>query len=55
MNLKFFIFKDEIHKQPVYLEHISTDLMVADPLTKDLQPKTFKEHALRMRLGFIDN
>ncbi|GKB84998.1 retrovirus-related pol polyprotein from transposon TNT 1-94 [Tanacetum coccineum] len=38
MDIMFFIMKDEIRKQRVYLEHISTDLMIANPLTKGLPP-----------------
>ncbi|XP_060198335.1 secreted RxLR effector protein 161-like [Lycium barbarum] len=51
MELKYFTVKDEVQKQRVSLEHIRTDLMIADPLTKGLQPKTFKEHVHRMGLG----
>lgn len=32
------------------LKNIIIDLMIADLLTKDLQPKTFKEHVQRMVL-----
>ena len=48
MELKYFVIKEEVQKQRVSIEHISTLLMVADPLTKGLPPKTFKEHANRM-------
>ena len=48
MELKYFAVKEEVQKQRVSIEHISTLLMVADPLTKGLPPKTFKEHAYRM-------
>ncbi len=51
MELKYFAVKEEVQKQRVSIEHISTQLMVADPLTKGLPPKTFKEHASRMGLG----
>ncbi|GJT94759.1 retrovirus-related pol polyprotein from transposon TNT 1-94 [Tanacetum coccineum] len=34
-------------KQRVYLEHISTDLMIVDPLTKGLPPKAFTQHVPR--------
>ncbi|GKC98073.1 retrovirus-related pol polyprotein from transposon TNT 1-94 [Tanacetum coccineum] len=45
MDIKFFIVKEEIQKQRVYLKHISTDLMIADPLTKGLPPKEeFTQH-----------
>ncbi|GKD49539.1 hypothetical protein Tco_1278515 [Tanacetum coccineum] len=47
MDIKFFIVKEEIQKQRVYLEHISTDLMIVDPLTKGLPPKAFTQHVPR--------
>ena len=34
MELKYFAVKEEVQKQRVSIEHISTLLMVADPLTK---------------------
>ena len=43
MELKYFAIKEEVQKQKVSIEHIRTDLMIAYPLTKGLQPKTFKE------------
>nr|GEU55926.1 hypothetical protein [Tanacetum cinerariifolium] len=47
MDIKFFIVKEEIQKQRVYLEHISTDLMIVDPLTKGLPLKEFTQHVPR--------
>ena len=51
MELKYIVVKEEVQKQRVSIEHIRTDLMIADPLTKGLQPKTFTEHVHRMGLG----
>ena len=51
MELKYFIVKKEVQKQRVSIEHISTKLMIVDPLTKGLAPKTFNEHVERMSLG----
>ena len=50
MELKYFAIKEEVQKQRVSIEHINTELMVSDPLTKSLPPKTFKAHANRMGL-----
>ena len=50
MELKFFAVKEEVQKQRVSIEHISTNLMIADPLTKGLRPKTFTGHVERMGL-----
>jgi len=38
MELKYFAVK-EVQKHRVLIEHVSTDLMIADPLTKGLPPK----------------
>ena len=51
MELKYFVVKEEVQKHRVCIEHIRTDLIITDPLTKGLQPKTFKEHVHRMGLG----
>ena len=51
VELKYFVVKEEVQKHRVCIEHIRMDLMIADPLTKGLQPKTFKEHVHRMSLG----
>ena len=51
MELKYFAVKEEVQKQRVSIEHLSTNLMIADPLTKGLTPKIFSEHIERMGLG----
>ena len=50
MELKYLTIKEEVQKQQVSIEHISTQLMIVDPLTKGLPPKTFKEHVDLMGL-----
>ena len=55
MELKYFAVKEEVQKHRVCIEHIRTDLMIADPLTKGLHPETFKEHVHRMGLGCTDD
>ena len=51
MELKYLSVNDEVRKQKVSIQHIRTDMMIAYPLTKGLQPKVFKEHVQRMGLG----
>jgi len=41
MELKYLSIKEEVQKQKVSIEHISTYLMIMDPLTKALPPKHF--------------
>ena len=33
------------------IDHVSTELMLVDPLTKGMLPFKFKDHVERMRLG----
>ncbi|KAL0544329.1 hypothetical protein IC582_019442 [Cucumis melo] len=51
MELKYFAVKEEVQKQRVSIEHISTKLMIADLLTKGLLPKTFNDHIERMGIS----
>ena len=50
MELKYFVVKEEVQKQRVSIEHISTELMIADPLTKGLPPNMFNDRVNRMGL-----
>jgi hypothetical protein len=42
--------KDKVGNHIINLEHISTDKMLADPLTKGLPPNVFREHVADMGL-----
>ncbi|XP_052724118.1 secreted RxLR effector protein 161-like [Vigna angularis] len=48
MELKYFVVKEEIQNHKVSIEHISTDFMISDPLTKGLPPKLFVDHVKNM-------
>ena len=48
MELKYFVVKEEVQKHRVSIEHISTNLMIVDPLTKGLPPKVFTGHVVNM-------
>jgi len=48
MELKYFVFKEEVQKHRVLIEHVSTELMIANPLTKGLPPKVFTGHVKNM-------
>jgi len=50
MELKYFAVKEEVQKHRVLIEHISTELMIADPLTKGLPPKVFTGHVKKMSI-----
>jgi len=46
--LKYFVVKEKVQKRRVSIEHISTDLMIVDPLTKRLPPKLYVGHVKNM-------
>ena len=48
MELKYFVVKEKVQKRKVSIEHISTDLMIADPLIKGLPPKLYAGHVKNM-------
>jgi len=52
LELKYFVIKEKVQKYRVSIKHISTDLMIADHLTKGLQPKTFIGHVENMGIMF---
>ena len=43
MECKHFIVKEDVLQQRLSIKHISTKLMIADLLTKELSPKTFND------------
>lgn len=50
IDIKYLAVRERVRKQEVIIEHISTDLMVADPMTKGLTVKVFSKHVERMGL-----
>lgn len=50
IKLKYLVVKEEVQKQKGSIEHISIEMMIADPLTKGLPLKTFGNHVERMGL-----
>jgi len=50
IDIKYFVVKDRTQDQTVDMVHISTTMMLVDPLTKGLPPKIFNEHIAGMGL-----
>ena len=48
IDIKFLVVKERVQSLQVFIEHISTNFMIADPLTKGVRPKAFHEHVTRM-------
>ena len=53
INIKYLSIREHVKSNKVAIEHISTRLMIVDPLMKRLPPKAYKEHVEHMRLNFI--
>ena len=51
MEVKYLTIKEKVQTSDVAVEHISTDDMIADPLTKGLRPCLFDRHVISMGLG----
>ena len=51
INIKYLVIRERVKEKKVIIEHISTGLMLADPLTKGMSPKFFKDHVVQMGLG----
>ncbi|KAL6342704.1 hypothetical protein AAG906_013110 [Vitis piasezkii] len=53
IDIKYLAITEHVKSNKVSIEHISTGLMIADPLTKGLPLKAYKEHVEHMRLNFV--
>ena len=48
IDIKFLVVKEKVQSGQTSIEHIGTNFIVADPLTKGLQPKVFHKHTAHM-------
>jgi len=53
IDIKFLVMKERVQNKQICIEHIGTDSMLADPLTKSLVPRVFHEHTTHM--GVVPN
>ncbi|KAJ9556201.1 hypothetical protein OSB04_010815 [Centaurea solstitialis] len=54
IDIKFLVVKERVQNGQIMIEHIGTNSMLADPLTKALVPKIFHEHTKNMGV-FLDD
>ena len=50
IDIKYYVVKDKVWDHIISLEHIKTEKMPVDPLTKGLPPSVFREHVAGMGL-----
>ena len=48
IDIKFLVVKERVQSGQNAIEHVGTDSMIADPLSKGLPPKVFHEHTARI-------
>ena len=48
IDIKYYVMKDKVRDHVISLEHISTEKVFVDPLTKGLPPNVFREHVASM-------
>ena len=48
IDIKFLVVKERVQSGQISIEHIGTNSMIADPLTKGLPPMVFHEHTTHM-------
>ena len=53
IDIKYLKLQEHVKSSKVSIDHISTRLMIANPLTKGMPPKIYKEHVEHMRLSSI--
>ena len=53
--IKFLVVKERVQSKIVSIEHIRTNSVLADPLTKGLPPKVFHEHTAHMGVVQFDD
>ena len=55
IDIKFLVVKEKVQSLQVSIEHISTNFIIANPLTKGLPPKVFHEHVTHMSVVHIND
>ncbi|KAL0352068.1 UNVERIFIED_CONTAM: Retrovirus-related Pol polyprotein from transposon TNT 1-94 [Sesamum calycinum] len=53
IGIKYLSTRERVEEGKVVIRHINTKLMLADPLTKGMPPKNFKDHVARMEIGHM--
>ncbi|XP_051118541.1 secreted RxLR effector protein 161-like [Andrographis paniculata] len=50
IDIKYLALRERVKENKVVIEHVSTELMLADPLTKGMPLKNFRDHVASMGL-----
>ena len=55
IDIKFLIVKERVQSGQLSIQHIGTNFMIADPLTKGVLPKVFHEHTNYMGVVYFQD
>ena len=55
IDIKFLIVKERVQSGQLSIQHIGTNSMIADPLTKGVPPKVFHEHTAHMSVVYFQD
>ncbi|MCH88462.1 hypothetical protein A2U01_0009351, partial [Trifolium medium] len=55
IDIKFLVVKERVQSGQISIEHLGTNSMIANPLTKGLPPKVFHEHVAHMGVIQIED
>ncbi|KAL6329418.1 hypothetical protein AAG906_018057 [Vitis piasezkii] len=53
IDIKYLAIRECVKEKKVVIEHIITELMIVDPLTKSMPPLKFKHHVMNMGLSSL--
>ena len=51
IDIKYLAIRERVKEKTVVIKHISTELMIVDPLTKGVPSLKFKDHVDRSGIG----
>lgn len=51
IDIKFLVVKEKVQSKQISIEHLGTNFMLADSLTKEVPPKVFHEHTAHMGIS----
>ena len=53
IDINYLAIRERVKEKKVVIEHISTELMIVDPLTKNMPSLKFKDHVVNMGLSSL--
>ena len=53
IDIKYLAIWERVKEKKVVIEHVNTELMIVDPLTKGMLVRNFREHVTNMGLESV--